>query len=97
MQNFARMAQEQTDNTEQTNTPSLPSRYVQGPELLEALFAPECRPSIRWLRDHQHEMPFVRIGRLMFFDPPAVKAYFDAKHGSKHRGQRRIATPEVVL
>ena len=63
------------------NSPALPSQYVQGPQLLEIIFAPDCRPSLRWLRDHQDQMPCVRIGRLVFFDPPAVKAYFDAKKG----------------
>jgi len=54
--------------------------YVDLPKLLETLFPqPECRPSARWGRNHQREWPHVRIGRLIFFDPPMVKAYLDAK------------------
>jgi hypothetical protein len=34
---------------------------------------------LRWLRDHQCELPHIRIGRLIFFDPPLVKAHLDAK------------------
>jgi hypothetical protein len=34
---------------------------------------------LRWLRDHQSELPHIRIGRLIFFDPPLVKAHLDAK------------------
>jgi len=55
------------------------SGYVDAPKLLEILFPPDCRPSLRWLRDHQWELPHIRIGRLIFFDPPLVKAHLDAK------------------
>jgi hypothetical protein len=34
------------------------------------------RPSLRWLRDQQkaRKIPFAKVGRLVWFDPPAVKA-----------------------
>lgn len=50
---------------------------VDGPRLLETLFPNEaCRPSLRWLRDQQKRnvIPFLKIGRLVFFDPPQVRA-----------------------
>jgi hypothetical protein len=53
--------------------------YVSAPKLLEILFPAECRPSLRWLRDHQRELPHVRLGRLIYFDPSMVKAHLDAK------------------
>ena len=54
--------------------------YSDGPRLLETLFPmPECRPSLRWLRSHQRELPHVRIGRLIYFDAAMVKAHLDAK------------------
>lgn len=58
----------------------LPSHYVDAPKLLEILFDEDCRPSLRWLREQQaaRKIPFVKIGRLVFFDPAAVKAAFDA-------------------
>jgi len=59
----------------------LPPRYVAAPQLLEILFDENCRPSLRWVRDQQRNrtIPFVRIGRLCFFDPQLVKATLDAK------------------
>jgi hypothetical protein len=65
---------------------------VDGPRLLEQIFPnPVCRPSIRWLRARVAErtVPYVRIGRLCFFDPIIVKASFDAK--ATVRCQRRGA------
>jgi hypothetical protein len=57
------------------------ARYVDAPTLLQILFAAECRPSVRWLREQQarRKIPSVKIGRLVFFDPPAVKAAMDSR------------------
>ena len=57
----------------------LSSRYVDAAKLLEILFDDGCRPSLRWLREQQaaRKIPFVKIGRLVFFDPVAVKAALD--------------------
>ena len=59
----------------------LATRYVDALKLLEILFAEASRPSLRWLRDQQkaRTIPFVKIGRLVFFDPVACKAALDAK------------------
>lgn len=65
--------------TQQTTQQPAATGYVDAPKLLETLFPPECRPSLRWLRDHQRELPNIRIGRLVFFDPQLVKAHLDAK------------------
>jgi hypothetical protein len=59
-----------------TQTNATVTGYVDAPKLLEILFPGK---SLRWLRDHQHELPHVRIGRLIMFDPGAVKASLDAK------------------
>jgi hypothetical protein len=48
---------------------------VDAPRLLEALFPPASRPSLRWLRTNQRKFPHVRIGRLVFFDVDQVKAH----------------------
>jgi uncharacterized protein YbaR (Trm112 family) len=65
------------------NIKAFGGRYVDAPRLLEALFTPECRPSLRWLRQQQaaRKIPSVKIGRLIFFDPAACKAALDAKSG----------------
>lgn len=43
---------------------------------------PECRPSVRWFRQRQknREVPFVKIGRLVFFDPVQVRASLAKKN-----------------
>lgn len=52
------------------------TRLVDAKGLLSALFDKSCRPSVRWLREQQRKnaIPFVRIGRLVFFDIERVKA-----------------------
>jgi hypothetical protein len=58
------------------------------PRLLEQLFPnPACRPSERWGRAQvaNRTIPFVRIGRLCFFDPVMVKKHFDAAAMKKVR------------
>lgn len=51
------------------------SRLVDADGLLDVLFARSARPSLRWVRYHQktRSIPFVRIGRLVFFDPVEVR------------------------
>jgi uncharacterized protein YbaR (Trm112 family) len=70
---------------ESVKQPSAPAQYVDAPKLLEILFAPECRPSLRWLREQQaaRKFPSVKIGRLVFFDPAACKAALDARAKGK--------------
>ena len=55
---------------------------VDGPRLLEMLFPnPACRPSLRWLRDQQarRAIPFMNLGRLVFFNPPQVRSTMVAR------------------
>ena len=55
---------------------------LDAPRLLESLFPDSrCRPSLRWLRDQVagRQIPFIRIGRLVFFNPQMVRSHFDAK------------------
>lgn len=51
-------------------------RLVDARGLLQTMFADGCRPSLRWLRTQQKRraIPSVRLGRLVFFDPDAVRA-----------------------
>jgi len=48
---------------------------VDGPKLLEELFDPSCRPSLRWLREQQRRrtVPYVKLGHLVFFDVQQVR------------------------
>jgi hypothetical protein len=70
-----------------TVNPTLPPQYVRAEKLLEILFDADARPSVRWLREQQacRTIPFTRVGRLVFFDPVAVKAELD----SRSKGGRR--------
>ncbi len=58
------------------NEVKLSGKLVNAEQLLEALFTPESRPSIRWLwtQTRERTVPFVRIGRLIFFDVELVRA-----------------------
>lgn len=51
-------------------------QLLSGRLLLEALFAPPCRPSLRWLQAQQKagRIPYYKVGQLVFFDPVAVRA-----------------------
>ena len=70
-------------------------RYVDGPKLLEIIFDDDCRPSLRWLREQQamRKLPFVKIGRLIFFDPVAVKAALDAQAILRMNGRKFAKFP----
>jgi hypothetical protein len=51
------------------------NKLVDGRTLLEMLFAKNCRPCMRWLRNQQRsgKIPATKIGRLVFFDPEKVR------------------------
>jgi len=65
-------------------TPS-DNKLVDAKGLLENLFEESSRPSLRWLREQQalRTIPFVRIGRLIFFNPTQVRAALNARCTSK--------------
>lgn len=49
------------------------SKLVTGEQLLEMLFDKESKPSIRWLKNHQKELGYTKIGHLVRFDPDLVR------------------------
>lgn len=63
------------------NETLLPSQYVRAEKLLKILFDDDARPSMRWIRYQtaKRSIPFTRIGRLVFFDPVAVKRELDSR------------------
>ena len=65
----------------QAENPTPPSRYVDALGLLEILFDADSRPSLRWLRDQQkaRTIPYIRLGRRVFFDPPLVREVWNRK------------------
>ncbi len=59
------------------------SRLVGKKALLQELFPNEAdRPCDRWLdlQCKRRALPFVRIGRLIFFDVPAVREAIATRH-----------------
>jgi len=57
------------------------TQLVDAKRLLELLFDEKSRPCLRWVRDRQkrREIPFVKVGRLCFFDPERVREHLLGK------------------
>ena len=57
------------------NEIKLSGRLINAQQLLEALFEPECRPSVRWLwrQTKNRTIPYLKIGHLVFFDLEMVR------------------------
>ena len=62
-------------------------KLVNATQLLEQLFDPQCKPSLRWLRSQTKAkaIPFIRIGHLVFFEVDMVRAALAAKNLVRHR------------
>ena len=67
-----------------------------GPEgLLKRLFPQEQdRPSKRWLEMQcaRGALPFIRVGRLIWFDEPEVRKALAERHTIRVRGRSRLRT-----
>ncbi len=72
-------------------------KLVNAQQLLEELFDPECRPSMRWLRSmtKAKAIPFIRIGHLIFFDVDMVRTALAAKNLVRHR-MAALAVPSAA-
>lgn len=57
------------------NDITVKGKLVSAEQLLDQLFAPECKPSLRWLRTQtkQKAIPYFRVGHLIFFDVEMVR------------------------
>ncbi len=64
------------------NELTLKGKLVSAEQLLDLVFAPECKPSMRWLRSQTKakSIPFLRIGHLIFFDVEMVRAALARKN-----------------
>ncbi len=64
------------------------SKLVRAEQMLDAVFAPECKPSLRWLRTQTKAkvVPCIRVGRLVFFDLDAVRAALAGKQVARGQG-----------
>jgi hypothetical protein len=62
-------------------------KLVSAEQLLEQLFAPECKPSLRWLRSQTKAktIPHIRIGHLVFFDVEMVRVALASRNVVRNR------------
>ena len=69
------------------------AKLVNAEQLLEIIFAPECKPSVRWLRSQTRAkaIPHIRIGHLVFFDVEMVRSAL-AERNAVRRKMRGVAT-----
>ena len=70
------------------NETMIKGKLVSAEQLLEQLFAPECKPSLRWLRTQTKakSIPHVRIGHLVFFDMDLVRTALAGRAAVRRRG-----------
>jgi hypothetical protein len=61
---------------------------VDGKRLLEILFEEQSRPCLRWLREQQarRSIPFIKIGRFVFFDQDKVREALNLNHTVRSKG-----------
>lgn len=71
-----------------THLPTTPSeveldqQLVSGPELIQILWTPQSRPSVRWLREATKAklIPSYRLGeRMSFYSVPQVRLALESK------------------
>jgi hypothetical protein len=70
-------------------------QLVPAQKLLELLWPPDCRPSLRWLRDQQkrRRIPSIKLGHLVFFIPDDVRnALRENAHSQKILNRERACT-----
>jgi hypothetical protein len=74
--------------------PKFDGRLVGAHQLLDQLFDAESRPCIRWFRTQTKAKtsPFVRIGRLVFFNVDMVRSALANKNLVRHRVRGAEAT-----
>lgn len=69
-------------------------KLVSAEQLLDQLFDPQCKPSLRWLRAQTKakSIPHIRIGHLVFFDVDMVRSALVGKNLVRHR----LSAPPVA-
>jgi hypothetical protein len=56
-------------------------KLVDAEGLINVLWDSACKPGLRTIRRWQQRklIPYIRVGRLVFFDPPAVRQALDKR------------------
>ena len=66
-------------------------KLVNAEQLLDELFTPESRPSMRWLRTQTQtkSIPYVKWGHLVFFDVDMVRARLLERNLIRSRAEQK--------
>jgi hypothetical protein len=80
------------------NELTVKGKLVSAEEMLEQVFAPQCKPSLRWLRTQTKakSIPHIRIGHLVFFDVEMVRAALVDKRLVRGRTLTPAAVPKAA-
>jgi len=80
------------------NELTVKGKLVSAEEMLEQVFAPQCKPSLRWLRTQTKakSIPYIRIGHLVFFDVEMVRAALVDKRLVRGRTLALAAVPKAA-
>lgn len=80
------------------NDMTVKGKLVSAEQLLDQVFAPECRPSLRWLRTQTKakSIPHIRIGHLVFFDVEMVRAALAGKRLVRGRALAAAPVPQAA-
>jgi hypothetical protein len=80
------------------NELTVKGKLVSAEEMLEQVFAPQCKPSLRWLRTQTKakSIPYIRIGHLVFFDVEMVRAALVDKRLVRGRTLTPAAVPKAA-
>ena len=79
------------------NDMTVNGKLVSAEQLLDQVFAPECKPSLRWLRTQTKakSIPHIRIGHLVFFDVGMVRVALAGKRLVRGRPLADACPPAV--
>ncbi len=84
----SRLGMASTNSKNKTVNQADNGQMVDATTLLQILFPSQCRPTLRWLRQQQKErrVPFIKIGRFVFFDPTKVRDAMNSQRTAKFGG-----------
>ncbi len=79
---FTKTTQVRKSMQKKTQEQVIEGKLVNAEQLLEQLFTPESRPSLRWLRAQTQakSIPFVKWGHFVLFDVEMVRAALASKN-----------------
>ena len=79
------------------NELTLKGKLLSAEQLLDELFTPECKPSVRWLRSQTKAkaIPHVKLGHFVFFELEMVRTALSAKNLVRGRMMSILPRPHA--